>query len=145
MALLGIPHTARTLSLPNDPVYKQTRAEASRALVAQCVLTSVLLVICVRRWHAEAALLHHTSAGKQVNRLRHWYQFSTGDIFVWATALAVCLSLWKWLGSWLLAMVIGTCALQADVLRRRPVRLRIVVAWLAAWAVVAVMIAMCLG
>lgn len=144
MALFDIVHEVHTLSFPDKPIFMEIRAAAVRGVVIQCVASSLLLAICVWCWHREVDSKYGNDDA-QANRSRLRFQFGIADALGWTTALAICLSLWAWLGSWLLPTIVGTLAFQAYTLLRPPVRLSIGIAWLAVWAFVGLMIAAGIG
>ncbi len=145
LATLGIPHSVGTLSLPDKPIFLKVRDDASWELVTQCLASSLLLVVCVRRWHAEVRSRACGSDGGHDDPPGRRFQFGIAYVLGWITAVAVCLSLWKWSGSWLLAMLIGTCAFQAYVVSRRPVRRSVAAAWLLVWVLVVLTVAAGIG
>jgi hypothetical protein len=145
LVVLGIPHHANTLSLPDKPIFLEAHVEARWGLVAQCLASSLLLMVCVRRWHSEVRSRACGREGGHTDPPGRRFQFSIAYLLGWTTAVAVCLSLWKWSGSWLLAMLIGTCAFQAYVVSRRPVRRSLAVALALVWGLVALMVAAAIG
>lgn len=140
LTLGSIPGEVRRLSLPDHPVFQQVRADGWRGLILHCVVSSLFLAVCVRRWHAEAAVKGGACDDAQANRRACWIQFGIIDLLAWTTAVAIALSLGKLFGSWALALMIGTCAVQANILRRPPIRRGIASAWLAVWTIVVLMV-----
>jgi hypothetical protein len=145
LAVLGIPHRANTLSLPDEPIFLEVRDKARWELVAQCLGSSLLMMVCVCRWHTEVRSRACGSDGRHADPPRRCFQFGIAYMLGWITAVAVCLSLWKWSDSWLLAMLIGTCAFQAYIVFGRPVRRSVAAAWLLVWVLVGLMVAADVG